>query len=156
MTPRRCMVFVGQAADVGPFGAVGGDPLRVDAGRPQVGNGFFQVGRPCASEHDLAPGLAQRMGHCRPRPREPPVTSAVLPLRSKSCWMVRWVMVAVSGWVPDCRPSALDAPNAGQVWRRTAWQAHSSVGAHCGDAGVHLATVAPRDPGAMGLGRERC
>ena len=45
MAAQAANGFVGQAADVGLVGAVGCNPLRINASGFQLGNGLFQVRR---------------------------------------------------------------------------------------------------------------
>ena len=55
--------LVGQCADVGFFGAVGGNPVHVNAGRFQGGSRFNQVFGFARTQHDFGTRFAQRLRH---------------------------------------------------------------------------------------------
>jgi len=93
-SPMRCR-FHRPSAGCRTLRRIGSDPTRVDARGLQA--------RQHASSRSVGLARADQHAWRRPRPEhgpaagpsraEPPVISAVLPLRSKSCWMVR-VMVS--------------------------------------------------------------
>ena len=53
--------LIGQAHDLGLFGAVSGNPARINTGGLQLGGCLFQIFRLARTEHDFGAGFAQRM-----------------------------------------------------------------------------------------------